>query len=182
MLIHMDTNNISEPIKISNSVHAPEYAPVKENEMVLMSLGLNADHIAALPMIVNTGDAFLLLEVKKAEVLKSLQPEANNMRHLSDQYGLSGFCIFLQGGENADASCRIFMPLPGGSPDEGTRKLAAGALACYLYDIAMIKKDLIVVKQGFYSKPPNPMTVHVKLTLLDGKIQSWDATSRSSIA
>ncbi len=104
----MATNNVDLLDQEPGNLPAPEYAPVKENEQVLLSLGITADHIAALPMIVHTGAAFLLLEVKTREILQSLQPALESIRLLSEQYNLSGYFIFYRHtGNQADAVVRI---------------------------------------------------------------------------
>jgi|GEM_PF-1178309 len=167
----MTTNNIDQPGQEPGILPAPEYAPVKENEQVLLSLGITADHIAALPMIVHTGAAFLLLEVKTREVLQSLQPAVESIRLLSDQYSLSGYCIFYRHtGNQADAVAR-FLTVPNG-PAMEHQASAAGALGCYLYDIAMIKKDEMVILPANSAESPTsgPMAVH--LHIQEGKIFS----------
>lgn len=168
----METNNVIESTKISNSVHAPEYAPVKENEQVLAGMGITADHIAALPMIVNTGNAFLLLEARNEEVLQKLQPEMSGLRRLAQQYGLSGYCIFIREKEGTDATALMFGTLPD-MAEEASGNLGAGALACYLYDIAMIKKELMIIREGFPVSPQQIRILQIRLLLDQGKIQSW---------
>ena len=166
----METFNISATGTDSGTLHAPEYSPIRENEQVLLSLGINPDHIAALPMIVNTGDAFLLLEVRNSVILQSLQPEPDSVRLLTEQYHLSGYCIFSRDvPEQADATTRMIASHLD-EPVEIPREAAAGALGCYLYDIAMIKKEDMVVLQGFFLSPPIPTRIHVHLELHDGKI------------
>ena len=172
----METNNVIESTKISNSVHAPEYAPVKENEQVLLGLGITADHIAALPMIVNTGNAFLLLEVRNEEVLQKLQPEMNDLRFLAQHYGLSGYCIFIREKEGIEATALMFGTLPDMAA-EASGNLGAGALACYLYDIAMIKKELMVIREGFPVSPQEVRILQIRLVLNKGKIESWQPES-----
>lgn len=164
----MKTAKTNEP----GILPAPEYAPVKENEQVLLSLGITADHIAALPMIVQTGAAFLLLEVKTREILESLHPAPESIRLLTSQYSLSGYCIFHRhAGEEADAVARI-LTLLADEPQAEPQALAAGALACYLYDIAMIKKDEMVIIHAYSPESPAPGRLAVHLHLQEGKISS----------
>ena len=164
----MEANNSPEHAIL----HAPEYAPIKENEQVLLSLGITADHIAALPIIVHTDDVFLLLEVRTGDILQSLRPIPALIRVLSDQYHLAGYCIFCRNvGKQADATARLFTAFswePAGDP--GSR--AAGALACYLYDIAMVKKDVMVILHD--PSPDSPVTgrITVHLHIHEGKIVS----------
>ena len=168
----MATNNVDLPGQETGILPAPEYAPVKENEQVLLSLGITADHIAALPMIVHTGAAFLLLEVRTREILQSLQPALETIRLLSDQYGLSGYCIFYRHtGNQADAVVRILTAVSNG-PAMGHSASAAGALACYLYDIAMIKKDEMVIIHAHSPESPSSGRMAVHLHIQEGKIFS----------
>jgi PhzF family phenazine biosynthesis protein len=177
--IIMETNNVIGPTKISNTAQAPQYMPVKENEQVLLALGISADHIAALPMIVNTGDSFLLLEMRNREALEALQPDTNGMRLLAKQYGLCCYCVFIRGQKDTDAIARVvdtrLEPAPGSSAG-----MAAGALACYLYDIAMVKQENMVIRQT--PAAAGPSLIQVRLALSNGKIQSWvsDNGERSS--
>lgn len=155
-------------------LQAPEYAPVKENEQVLWSLGITPDHIAALPMIVHTGNAFLVLEVRNREVLHSLRPVAIPIRLLSEQYGLSGYCVFCRHtDEQVDATACIFSASPQ-EPASRHQIPAAGALACYLYDIAMIKKEEMVIFQGYSPKPATMTRLVVHLHVQEGKICSLE--------
>lgn len=168
----MTTNNIDLPDQEPGILPAPEYAPVKENEQVLLSLGITADHIAALPMIVHAGAAFLLLEVKTREILQSLRPAPENIRLLSDQYNLSGYCIFYRHtGNQADAVVRI-LPVLSNQQATGHHASAAGALACYLYDIAMIKKDEMVIIHAHSPESPSSGRMAVHLHIQEGKIFS----------
>ncbi|NII27241.1 PhzF family phenazine biosynthesis protein [Pseudoflavitalea sp. X16] len=153
-------------------LQAPEYAPVKENEQVLWSLGITPDHIAALPMIVNTGTAFLVLEVRNKEVLQSLRPVAIPLRLLLEQYGLAGYCVFCRHtGGQADATACIFTASPQ-EPASLYQVPAAGALACYLYDIVMIKKEEMVISLGYCPRPDVMTRLVVHLHLQEGKIFS----------
>ncbi len=168
----MATNNVDLPGQEPGDLPAPEYAPVKENEQVLLSLGITADHIAALPMIVHTGAAFLLLEVRNREILQSLHPALDNIRLLSEQYSLSGYCIFYRHtGNQADAVVRILTALPD-EPAKGHHASAAGALACYLYDIAMIKKEEMVIIHAHSSESTSTGRMAVHLHIQEGKIFS----------
>ena len=48
--------------------------------------------------------------------------------------------------------------------------MAAGPLACYLYDKIGIKKDVFLIEQGHFMKLPSPSVITVKLNFEDGKI------------
>lgn len=168
----METNDVGAPGNEGAVLQAPEYTPVKENEQVLWSLGITPDHIAALPIIVYTGTAFLVLEVRNKEVLGSLRPVADSMRVLSDQYGLAGYCIFCRHtGEQADATACTFTP-PRQESAARYYVPAAGALACYLYDIAMVKKEEMIIFQGYFPDPKAVTRIAVHLHVHEGRIYS----------
>lgn len=164
----------------------PAYTPIKENEQVLLSFGITADHIAALPLIVQSGPAFLVLEIRSEEVLPLLRPVAPAMELLAAQYHLAGFCLFYRNnGQDDDVVVRLF---PGivekYRAGRGRKKGAewevhdpihhsAAALVCYLYDIAMIKKEVMRLRiKGQTEQAFGPdVPVAVRLHLHDGKIR-----------
>jgi predicted PhzF superfamily epimerase YddE/YHI9 len=48
--------------------------------------------------------------------------------------------------------------------------MAAGPLACYLYDQLQIQKEQFLIEQGHYMSPPSPSVIQVKLSLQDHRI------------
>lgn len=159
----------------------PTYTPVRENEQVLLSLGITADHIAALPLIVQNGSpAFLVLEVRSEEVLPLVQPVSSVMQLLAAQYQLAGYCLFYRHeGKNDDVVAMPYVLTPEDEmPDVDpsavltthTSTLATAALACYLYDIAMIKTEVqrlrLLDKKGTHGD-----AVTARLHVHEGKIQ-----------
>jgi len=63
----------------------------------------------------------------------------------------------------------MFAPRYGIEEEAGTG-MAAGPLACYLYDILGLKKDRILIQQGWYMNPPSKSLIIVDLLLNNGKI------------
>jgi predicted PhzF superfamily epimerase YddE/YHI9 len=167
----METNNVIGPTKISSAIQAPEYTPVKENEQVLLALGLTADHIAALPMIVNTGANFLLLEARNQDALNAVKPDNAAISLLTQQHDLLCYCVFIRAEHKIDAVMHIIDTGRNGQP-HSSEVMAAGALACYLYDIAMIKKENLVIRL-FDITGADTSTIAIRLELNNGKIQSW---------
>lgn len=151
----MHTNNPGIVAGETTMLPPPAYTPVRENEQVLLSLGITADNIAALPLIVQNGAAaFLVLEVRSEEVVPMLQPVMSVMQMLAAQYQLAGYCVFYrrQGSREEVVALPYTLPLPDDMPTAdhaefvltlATPVLATAALACYLYDIAMIKKEVM---------------------------------------
>lgn len=168
----MQTNQPATGREAAGPLPAPEYLPVKENEQVLLSLGITADQIAALPIIVQTGGNYLVQEVRNPEALQALRPAAETMQLLATQYRLAAFCVFCRNGvTKGDAVVRCLTPLPDDpKPDQVA---AACALACYLYDIAMVKREELTIvfwtsSTGAGSAAPEPIVVH--LVTREGKI------------
>jgi predicted PhzF superfamily epimerase YddE/YHI9 len=167
----METNNVIAATKISPAIQAPQYTPIKENEQLLQALGLTADHIAALPMVVNTGQNFLLLEVRNQDALNAVKPDKAAINLLTQQHDLLCYCVFIRAENKTDAVMHIIDTGRGGQP-HAAEVMAATALACYLYDIAMIKKENMAV-QLFDVAGADTATIAIHLGLNKGKIQSW---------
>ncbi|MDF2189512.1 hypothetical protein [Paraflavitalea sp. CAU 1676] len=171
----MLTNKPFTPLGEAGLLPPPVYAPVKENEQVLLSLGITADHIAALPMIVESGAAFLVLELRNADHFRLLQPVPETVSLLAQQYGLAGYCIFCRNTDHAaDAFIRYFGVIPEATANSHPA-LPASALTCYLYDIAMIKKDemsIYISSADTDNRPGAIEHVQVRLVLKDGKIKA----------
>jgi predicted PhzF superfamily epimerase YddE/YHI9 len=63
----------------------------------------------------------------------------------------------------------MFAPRYGIEEEAGTG-MAAGPLACYLFDIIGLKKDRILIQQGWFMNPPSQSLIIVDLSLDNGKI------------
>ena len=89
----------------------------------------------------------------------------------SKPYNLIGFYPFTLETEKAgrDAGTRMFGPYYG-IPEESGTGMAAGPLACYLYDKMNIKKEELLIEQGNFMTPPSPSLLKVTLDVADGKI------------
>jgi len=65
--------------------------------------------------------------------------------------------------------------------EESATGMAAGPLACYLYDKIGIKKDVFLIEQGHFMKPPSPSVIRVKLNLEDDKITGLIAGGEAKV-
>ena len=151
---------------------APKYTDVRNKEsVVLKSLGLNkSDLIPNAPIqLVNTGNSFILVPVKNNEILKKIIPDFDLISEVSDALGLIGYYVFSTDTES-DATSRMFGPRYGILEESGTG-MAAGPLACYLFDILNIKKNSFHIQQGNYMKDPSPSLIIVNLRIVDQKIK-----------
>lgn len=151
---------------------APKYTDVRNKEsVVLKSLGLKkSDLIPNAPIqLVNTGNSFILVPVKNNEILKNIIPDFDLISEVSDAFDLIGYYVFSTDTES-DATSRMFGPRYGILEESGTG-MAAGPLACYLFDILNIKKNSFHIQQGKYMKDPSPSLIIVNLSIVDQKIK-----------
>lgn len=153
---------------------APTYQNVdKQKEQILKSLGLTEkDILREAPIsLVNTGNSFVIVPVNGVEVLKNIKPDHALISQVSDELDLIGYYIFCTETSNPirEATTRMFAPRYG-IEEESATGMAAGPLACYLFDILGIKKDRILIEQGWFMEQPSPSLIIVDLTLDNGKI------------
>jgi len=151
---------------------APEYDEAVDTRAVLASLGLDAGHLMAghAPLVVNTGNRFMLVAVQDAAVLAAIKPDQNKIEAISEAHDLIGYYVFTLDAEGADATARMFAPRYG-IPEEAATGMAAGPLACLLHDQFGIAKATFTIEQGRYMSAPSVSEIHVKLSFkADGKI------------
>ncbi|GAB2669492.1 PhzF family phenazine biosynthesis protein [Flavihumibacter cheonanensis] len=152
----------------------PVYREVEDySTRILDSLGLKgADRLMNAPLsIVNTGNSFLLLAVTGIEVLKRIQPDFDLITQLSEELDLVGYYVFTTATENPvrDAASRMFAPRYGIKEEAGTG-MAAGPLACYLYDQLAIRKERFLIQQGAFMNPASTSLIMVELSAEKGLI------------
>ena len=148
--------------------NAPYYQEVEAQSVkILKSLQLTKDDLLpGAPMILaNTGNSFLLVPVKSAAVLKGIKPELDEITGISEELDLIGYYVFTTETSSVEraASARMFAPRYAIEEESGTG-MAAGPLACYLFDQMGIKKSRFLIEQGWYMKEPSPSLITVDLT------------------
>ena len=153
---------------------APVYRNVdKQEEQILQSLGLTkSDVLQDAPIsLVNTGNSFVIVPVKSVEILKNLKPNHALISQLSDELDLIGFYVFCREASSPtrDATTRMFAPRYG-IEEESATGMAAGPLACYLFDILGIRKERMLIEQGWFMGQPSPSLIIADLSLDNGKI------------
>lgn len=121
--------------------------------------------------MVNTGNAFLLVPLPDERSVAELRPHLGLVESLSNELDLIGYYVFstttkVQG---RHAGTRMFAPRFG-IPEEAGTGMAAGPLACFLYDHLGVKDREILIEQGWLMQPPSPSVIKVVLELADGKI------------
>ncbi len=155
---------------------APQYQDLSTALIaeVLASLKITADQLipGLVPTVVNTGIAFLIVPLQEQATLGTLRPNFEAIEDISEQLDLVGFYVFASQTKipGRDAGSRMFAPRYGISEESATG-MAAGPLACFLYDKVGRKKDQFLIEQGHWMNPAAPSLITVKLTISEGTIQ-----------
>lgn len=140
---------------------------------VLAALGLDGDSLDPrfTPVLANTGNSFVLVAVKDAAVLAAIQPRQPQIEAISDALDLIGFYVFTTdpAATSADATARMFAPRYG-IAEESATGMAAGPLACALYDLLGLRKPRLLIEQGHCMVPASPSEITVELELEAGRI------------
>ena len=143
---------------------------------VLKSLAITTDDLddRARPVLVNTGNNFIVIAVKDQATLANITPDQDAINAISEKLDLIGYYIFTTdtgdaGDAGIDATTRMFAPRYG-ITEEAATGMAAGPLACVLHDLLDIKKDTFLIAQGAFMTEPSPSEIKVTLELKDGRI------------
>ncbi|MBS8274851.1 PhzF family phenazine biosynthesis protein [Thalassospira tepidiphila] len=143
---------------------------------VLKSLAITSDDLddCARPVLVNTGNNFIVIAVKDQATLANITPDQDAINTISEKLDLIGYYIFTTdtgdaGDAGIDATTRMFAPRYG-ITEEAATGMAAGPLACVLHDLLDIKKDSFLIAQGEFMPEPSPSQIKVTLDLKDGRI------------
>lgn len=145
----------------------PRYEALPElQDRVLTSLNLNKEQVSDQAILVNTGNSFVLVGVKDSQTLADIEPNLALIEEISEELDLIGYYVFTLDANlpTSDASTRMFGPRYGIKEEAGTG-MAAGPLACYLYDYTDLKKETFLIEQGYAMKPASPSLLEAKLTL-----------------
>ncbi|MEI4232523.1 PhzF family phenazine biosynthesis protein [Roseovarius sp. D22-M7] len=138
---------------------------------VLGALGLGEDDLidGVAPVVVDTGNRFLLVGLQSTETMRDLTPDLAALDRISERLDLIGFYVFVALEGETDATTRMFAPRYG-IPEESATGMAAGPLGCLLYDRLCRRKDRLLVEQGAWMTPPSPSLLDIRLTRPDGAI------------
>ncbi|GGB82859.1 phenazine biosynthesis protein PhzF [Marinobacterium zhoushanense] len=147
---------------------APRYQTLSEKHQaqLLQGLGLRGDELlsGAAPLVVNTGNSFVVLGVTDAATLAKLSADRAIITELSDALDLIGVYVFTLDTREAGrhASTRMFAPRYG-IDEEAATGMAAGPMACYLHDQLVIREDSYLIEQGQFMHFPSPSVIEVRL-------------------
>ncbi len=152
------------PDQWGNNVHVDD---------VLDSLGITSKDLVAghAPMIVSTGNRFMIIPLDSQAVLSSLDVNQDLIQRISEKLDLIGYFAFVRNDLATDyvAIARMFAPHYG-IPEEAATGMAAGPLACYLWDYMEVKSSTMLIEQGRFMSPPSPSRIEVRLTVDNGVI------------
>ncbi|PKR56796.1 PhzF family phenazine biosynthesis protein [Thalassospira lohafexi] len=139
----------------------------------LKSLGIKELDLAqnVSPVLVNTGNNFIVVAVKDGATLRNLKPDFDLISDISEKLDLVGYYVFTtdRDATDKDATTRMFAPRYG-IEEESATGMAAGPLACVLHDHLNINKETLVIEQGRFMTPASPSLITVELTVENGKI------------
>ena len=167
---------------------APVYRALREQvnaidaASILSSLRLSGSDLLenVAPMVVNTGGAFLIIPLKNEAAVRGADPQFELIESISEKLELIGYYLFSTDTKVAgrDAGTRMFAPRYG-ITEESATGMAAGPLACFMYDRLNIKKEFLTIEQGHLMTPASPSVIDVKLSVVDGVIQKLMAGGRA---
>lgn len=159
---------------------APKYKSLVETGVtlgdVLDSLGINENDLskdAEEPLIVNTGVNYLVIALKGENELRKIEPNFQAIEKISRELDLIGYYVFSLDTKQPgrDAGARMFAPFYG-IEEEAATGMGAGTLAAYLFDHFGLKKEKLVIEQGFYMNPPSPSEIRAEIETENGVIKS----------
>ena len=140
---------------------------------VIDSLGLDGTLLdkRVRPVVVNTGNRFLLVGVQTAGILRSIVPDFEAITAVSEKLDLIGYYVYTTEclGAARDASTRMFAPRYA-IREEAATGMAAGTLGCLLYDRVGIHKRRFSIEQGLLMQPSSESHLAVELEVRDGRI------------
>ncbi|MEP2669202.1 MAG: PhzF family phenazine biosynthesis protein [Cyclobacteriaceae bacterium] len=164
---------------------APEFIPLEQSdkEESLQGLKITSAYLikGLEPMIVNTGNNFLIVPVQNEKILQNLKPDLSVIERVSEKYNLIAFYVYAPAqSHEAVATTRMFGPYYG-IPEEAATGMAAGPLACYLHQYCNMTQDELVITQGRFMHPPSPSRILVRLEKEDNKIKKLFAGGRAYV-
>lgn len=166
---------------------APRYTELSQEYQLraIDSLGLKPSVLLAdaQPCVVNTGNSFLVIALQNSNVVKSVNQKMKLISAMSEEYDLIGYYVFsLQvEKEGRDAGARMFAPRYG-IDEESATGMAAGPLACYLYDKLKNEKREYLIEQGHLMSPASPSVITVRLIVKAGSISSLMAGGKAAVS
>ncbi len=151
----------------------------------LQSLGITESDLDSSigPILVNTGNSFIVVGVKDGASLRELKPDFDLISVISEKLDLIGYYVFTTDSNvtDKDATTRMFAPRYA-IEEESATGMAAGPLACVLHDHLHIEKDTFLIEQGRFMEPASPSLITVELSVENGEIQNLMAGGHGKVS
>lgn len=165
---------------------APTYSPISVGTdlcmRVLSSLRVDPSQaiLAAEPCVVNTGNSFIVIPFPTEAAVHALDPDFSAIEQISNELDLIGYYPFSREtqGTGRVAGARMFAPRYG-IKEEAATGMAAGPLACFLYERMDIIKPRMLIEQGHLMSPVSPSLIMVDLEIKDENIVRLMAGGRA---
>jgi PhzF family phenazine biosynthesis protein len=146
-----------------------DFPPAVTGARILASLGITSADVVASPCVVGTGNRFVLVHARSSAVLATLAPDMGEIAAVSEAFGAIGYYVFATDDPEFAATARMFGPAYG-IEEEAATGMAAGPLACYLYDRLGVRETSMQIRQGAFMREPSPSRIAVELRLEEGRI------------
>ena len=150
---------------------------------ILRSTGLSeSDIISDLPPIVgNTGNSFLLIGVTDQKKLSEIKPDFNEISNITEVLNCVGYYVFALTANGFDVQTRMFAP-GYGINEESATGMAAGPLACLLFESGTIQRNSLVIGQGKFMNPASASRISVNLEIEQNKVKALTAGGNAYLA
>ena len=148
---------------------------------ILSSLGVKPSDVLAPPCVVGTGNRFVLVHLRSEALLAALAPSMAEIAAISAGLETIGYYVFATTDGEFAATTRMFAPHYG-IEEEAATGMAAGPLACYLFDRAGLKRSTLLIRQGAFMAVPSPSRIRVELQLEAGNITGLFAGGEARLA
>lgn len=150
-----------------------EFFKVIDIDEVLVSLNITHKELDEdIPIkIISTGLRDIFIPIKNKNILNKISPDFEEVKNISKKNEVVGYHLFAVSKEdNIDVYCRNLAPLYGISEESATGTSNC-ALACYLYELGIRKKDedVFTIIQGESLGAISEITV--KLKILNNEIK-----------
>lgn len=164
---------------------SPKYIDIEARmNNVFNSLGMTDNDLMpdSRPVIVNTGNSFLIVPLKNEAAVSRVHPDLKALDKISEDYDLIGYYIFSETTRvtGRDAGARMFAPRYG-IKEESATGMAAGPLACFLHDRLERYKNVFLIEQGHLMDPVSPSVITVKLDVDHQKISKLMAGGEAKV-
>ncbi|MCF6132787.1 PhzF family phenazine biosynthesis protein [Flavobacterium wongokense] len=128
------------------------------------ALNIETKKFKSSPVIVNTGNSFVLVELGSIKELQDLAPNFDLVREISEKYLLIGFYVYVRT-PNATtiATTRMFAPLYG-IQEESATGMAAGPLAWWLNTKDPGIGTTFMIRQGDFMDVPSSSNLHAMIS------------------